>query len=47
MAGIDTRKIGFLRWESAVTLGRITYYFPGYTRKGAIKRAESFIKEQS
>lgn len=44
---IDTRKIGFLRWESAVTLGRVIYYFPGWTRKGSIKRAERFWKDQS
>lgn len=43
---IETKKIGFLRWESAVTIGRITYYFPGYTRKGAAKRAEAYIKER-
>lgn len=43
----DAHKVGFLRWEADVTIGRVTYTFIGYTRKGASKKASAFEKEST
>lgn len=45
MAQIDAHKVGFLRWEADVTIGRVIYTFPGFTRKGAVKYATKYLEE--
>lgn len=39
---IKTVKYGLLRWEASFQHGRIGYHFPGWTERGARKRAQEF-----
>lgn len=43
--GIMVRKVGMLHWEAEVPRKNSIYYFPASTKKGAIKRAKEFLKE--
>jgi hypothetical protein len=43
----DAHKVGFLKWEADVTIGRVTYTFQGYTKKGAVRKAAQYEKENS
>lgn len=46
--GITIRKKGILHWEAEVPSpnGRGIYFFPAYTKNGALKLAQEFLKEQ-
>lgn len=44
---IDAHKVGFLKWEADLPLGRVTYTFQGYTKKGAVKKATTYYKENT
>lgn len=43
---IEVRRIRFLLWEAEIPRDNSIYYFPAYTKKGAIKRADKFLKEE-
>lgn len=43
--GIQVRKVGILHWEAEIPLKNSIYYFPAATKKGAVKRAKEFLKE--
>lgn len=44
--GINVRKVRFMYWESEVPKGNSIYYFPAYTKQGAVKKAKEFKGEQ-
>lgn len=44
--GIQVKKIRAFYWEAEVPHKNSIYYFPGYTKKGAITRAKDFLKEK-
>ena len=47
MADITAHKVGFLKWEADLEIGRVTYTFQGYTKKGAVKKAAKYKETQN
>lgn len=41
----DTKKLGFLLWETQVDIGRTQYFFDSWTKAGAIRKANNFYLE--
>jgi hypothetical protein len=42
---LGSRKLGFLRYEASVKVGRVIYSFEGMTKRAAERRAHNFEKD--
>ena len=40
---IEASKVGFLKWEAAAPHGNVIYYFIGFTKAGAIRKAAHYM----
>ena len=43
---IKVRKLGLFMWEAEFSFNNSIYYFPAFTRSGALKRANRFLEEE-
>lgn len=43
---LGSRKLGFLRWEANVRIGKVVYSFEAWTQSGAERKAIGFQEER-